>query len=55
MKLKSDKKLFKETSFIVLSISATIVVLTCAFNGYLISGLGGAAFGAFVGLTISGC
>jgi len=55
MKLRSDKKFFKETSFIVLSVSALIVVATCAYSGFKISGIGGAAFGAFVGLTICAC
>jgi hypothetical protein len=55
MKLRSDKKFFRETSFIVLSVSALIVVAACAYYGFNISGIGGATFGAFVGLTISGC
>ena len=55
MKLRSDKKFFRQTSFIVLSVSALIVVATCAYYGFNISGIGGGAFGAFVGLTISGC
>jgi len=54
MKLRSDKKFFRNTSF-VLCVSALIVVATCAYYGFSISGIGGAAFGAFVGLTISGC
>ena len=55
MKLRSDKKFFKETSFILLSITALILIVTCAYYGFKISGIGGAAFGAFVGLTISSC
>lgn len=55
MKLRSDKKFFRETSFIVISVSALIVVAACAYYGFNISGIGGAAFGAFVGLAISGC
>jgi hypothetical protein len=55
MKLRSDKKFFKETSFIVLSVSALIVVAACAYYGFKISGVGGATCGAFVGLTICQC
>jgi hypothetical protein len=55
MKLRSDEKFFKQTPFIVLSISGLIVVATCAYSGFEISGIGGAAFGAFVGLTICVC
>jgi len=55
MKLRSDKKFFKQPSFIVLSISGLIVVATCAYSGFNISGIGGAAFGVFFGLTICGC
>jgi hypothetical protein len=51
----SDKKFYKQTSFIVLIVSAFFVVATCAYSGFNISGISGAAFGAFVGLTISGC
>jgi len=51
----SDKKFYKKTSFIVLSVSAFFVVAACAYGGFNISGISGAAFGAFVGLTISGC
>jgi hypothetical protein len=55
MKLMSDKKFFKKAPFIVLSISGLIVVAICANYGFNISGIGGAALGAFVGLTICGC
>jgi hypothetical protein len=55
MKLRSDKKFFKDTPFIVLSVSTLIVVVTCTYYGFQISGIGGAACGAFVGLTICGC
>jgi hypothetical protein len=51
----SDKKFYQKTSFIVLAVSAFFVVATCAYSGFNISGLSGAVFGAFVGLTISGC
>ena len=51
----SDKKFYKKTSFIVLSVLAFFVVATCAYGGFTIGGISGAAFGAFVGLTISGC
>jgi hypothetical protein len=50
-----DKKFYQKTSFIVLAVSAFFVVATCAYSGFNISGFSGAAFGAFVGLTISGC
>ena len=55
MELRSDKKFFKKTPFIVSSISGLIVIAACAYYGFKISGLGGAAVGAFVGLTICGC
>jgi len=55
MKLRSDKKFFKHTQFVVLSISGLIVVAACAYSGFNISGIGGAAFGVFFGLTICGC
>jgi hypothetical protein len=51
----SEKKFYQKTSFIVLAVSAFLVVVTCAYSGFKISGLSGAAFGALVGLTISGC
>ena len=44
-----DKKFYKQTSFIVLTVSAFLVVATCAYSGFNISGISGAAFGAFVG------
>jgi len=50
-----DKKFYQKTSFIVLAVAAFFVVATCAYSGFNISGLSGAAFGVFVGLTISGC
>jgi len=50
-----DKKFYQKTSFIVLAVSAFFVVATCAYSGFNLSGISGAAFGAFVGLTISGC
>jgi hypothetical protein len=55
MKSRSDKKFYQKTSFIVLSLSGLIVVVACAYSGFKVSGIAGAAFGAFVGLTISGC
>jgi hypothetical protein len=55
MKLRLDKSFFKDTPFIVLSVSTLIVVVTCTHYGFQISGIGGAACGAFVGLTICGC
>ncbi len=55
MKLRSDKKFFRNTPFIVLSISGLIVVVSCAYYGLKINGISGALFGAFVGLTICGC
>jgi hypothetical protein len=55
MKLRLDKKFFKDTPFIVLSVSTLIVVVTCTYYGFQIGGIGGAACGAFVGLTICGC
>jgi len=55
MELRSDKKFFKHTQFVVLSISGLIVVAACAYSGFNISGIGGAAFGVFFGLTICGC
>ena len=55
MDSSSNKKFYKKTSFIVLAVSAFFVVAACAYSGFDISGVGGAAFGTFVGLTISGC
>ena len=55
MKLRSDRKFYKKTPFIALSISGLMVIISCAYYGFKISGLGGAVFGAFVGLTICGC
>lgn len=55
MDSKPDKKFYQNTSFIILSAAAFLVVATCAYSGFNISGIGGAAFGAAVGLTISGC
>jgi len=55
MKLRSGKKFFKDTPFIILSVSSLVVVVTCAFYGFKISGIGGAVFGALVGMTICGC
>jgi len=55
MKFWPDKKFFKDTPFIVLAVSTLIVVVTCTYYGFQISGIGGAAFGAFFGMTISGC
>jgi hypothetical protein len=55
MDSRSNKKFYKQTSFIVLAVSAFFVVAACAYSGFNISGFSGAAFGAFVGLTISGC
>jgi hypothetical protein len=55
MKLRSDKKFFRQTPFIVLSVCGLILVAVCAYSGFKINGIGGAAFGAFVGLTIWGC
>jgi len=55
MKSRSEKKFYQKTSFTVLSLSALIVVAACAYSGFNVSGIGGAAFGVFVGLTISGC
>jgi hypothetical protein len=57
MQLRSDKKFFRRrsTSFIFLSFSGLIVIITCAYYGFKVSGTGGALFGAFFGLTICGC
>jgi hypothetical protein len=55
MKLRSDKKFFRKTPFMVWSISGLVVITTCAYCGFKISGIGGAAIGAFVGLTICAC
>jgi|GEM_PF-6888274 len=55
MKSRSDKKFYQKTSFVVLSLSALILVAACAYSGFKVSGIAGAAIGAFVGLTISGC
>ena len=55
MDSKSNKKFYKQTSFIVLTVAAFFVVAVCAYSGFNISGFSGAAFGVFVGLTISGC
>ena len=55
MKLRSDKKFFRKTPFMVLSTSGLVVIISCAYCGFKISGIGGAAFGAFIGLTICAC
>ena len=55
MKLRSDKKFFKRSPFIILFVSGLIVVAACAYSGFKISGIGGAAFGALLGLTICLC
>ena len=57
MQLRSDKKFFRRrsTSFIFLSFSGLIVIITCAYYGFKVSGTGGALFGVFFGLTICGC
>jgi hypothetical protein len=55
MKLRSDKKFFRKTPFIVLSVTGLVVIVSCAYYGFKISGVGGALFGAFVGLTVCKC
>jgi len=57
MQLRSDKKFFRRcsASLILLSFSGLIVIVTCAYYGFKISGTGGALFGAFFGMTICGC
>jgi hypothetical protein len=55
MKSRSDNKFYQKTSFIVLFMSGFILVAACAYSGFKVSGIAGAAFGVFVGLTISGC
>ena len=55
MRSTLDKKRSKRTPFVILSVSGVIVVATCVFSGYQISGIGGALCGVFVGLTIYGC
>jgi hypothetical protein len=53
--LRSDKKFFRTTPFVVLSISGLGVIAVCAYYGFKISGIGGALFGTFVGLAICVC
>jgi hypothetical protein len=55
METSSNKKFFKRTPFIVLFVSGLVVVASCAYYGFKLSGLGGGAFGAFIGLTICLC
>ena len=55
MESRSDKKFFKQTPFIVLALSGLVVVVSCAYYGFKISGIGGGVFGAFIGLTICHC
>ena len=55
MELRSDKKFFKRTPIIVLAATGLIVVVSCAYYGFKINGIGGGVFGAFIGLTICLC
>ncbi|MDJ0816836.1 MAG: hypothetical protein QNJ58_11565 [Desulfobacterales bacterium] len=55
MELRSDKKFFKQTPLLILSLSSILVIGTCAYFGFRISGIGGAAFGAFMGTIICLC
>ena len=57
MQLRSDKKFFRRrsASFLFLSFSGLILIVTCAYYGFKISGTGGALFGAIFGLTICVC
>jgi len=55
MSKKRDPQKIKKMPLIVMSIGAFIVVATCAYYGYNIGGLGGAAVGVFFGLAITGC
>jgi hypothetical protein len=55
MELRSDKKFFKQTPLLILSLSSLLVIGTCAYYGFRISGFGGATFGAFLGMTICLC
>lgn len=55
MSSKSDPRKIKRIPLVVISISAFFVVMACAYYGYKIGGLTGAAFGVFFGLAISGC
>lgn len=52
MELRSDKKFFKRTSNLILIISSVIVIATCAYYGFKISGISGAGVGASIGLVI---
>ena len=55
MELRSDKKFFKKTPLLILSLSSLLVVTTFAYYGFRVSGIAGAAFGAFMGITICLC
>ena len=55
MELRSEEKYFKRTPFVVLAVSGLIVVASCAYYGFKISGVGGGVFGAVIGLTICTC
>jgi hypothetical protein len=55
MEFRLDNKFFKNKPFLLLSIPGLVMVATCAYFGYKVSGIGGALFGAFIGLTLCGC
>ncbi|CAB1083096.1 hypothetical protein D1AOALGA4SA_10680 [Olavius algarvensis Delta 1 endosymbiont] len=52
---KRNPQKIEKIPLIVISICAFIVVTTCTYFGYSIGGTGGAVFGVFFGLAISGC
>jgi len=55
MSKKRNPRKIQKIPLIVISICAFIVVTACAYFGYSIGGIGGAAFGVFFGLAITGC
>ena len=55
MELRSDEKSFKQTPFVVLAVSGLILVASCAYYGFKVSGIVGGVVGAIIGLTICLC
>jgi hypothetical protein len=55
METRTDRKFFKRAPLIVLAGSGLVVVVSCAYYGFKINGIGGGVFGALIGLTICLC
>jgi hypothetical protein len=55
MKFRLENKFFKNKPFLLLLVPGLVMVAACAYYGYKVSGIGGALFGAFIGLTLCSC